>query len=165
MIPRDKLGPGWFTVLKASQADFNPSRPFLHHESLTKVYEKTQPIQTIYKQSGCVLLRGVLGEDELRHDTFDNALTSQVESEDNRLSCEDGIPEGDILKRYPRFVQPHRRPEVECGRLADSRLYSDGTKVFGHLILHFVWEFGWEDFLLGLQPRHHLDIAHSQMHW
>lgn len=80
----------------------------------------------LYGQHGAVLVPGVFTSDEV--ELIRHTFTSQVESSDRSLDNDDGVPDGDILKRYPRFVHPHRKPETEAGALArrllvDQRLF------------------------------------------
>lgn len=68
-----------------------------------------------YDEQGVVQLRGLLSADEVSQ--IRETFTRQVEADDS-LGHDDHVPDDDVLRRYPRFVHPHRHPEVECGRLA-----------------------------------------------
>lgn len=70
-----------------------------------------------YRRNGVVQVPGLLTAEEI--ETIKVAFTEQVER-DNSIGHDDGVPTDDPLARYPRFVQPHRRPELEVGRLARS---------------------------------------------
>lgn len=74
-----------------------------------------------YDRDGVVLVPGLLTPaevDEVRH-----SFTSHIEA-DVTLGFDDGLPDGDILRRYPRVIHPHRRTELEVGQLA-RRLMTD----------------------------------------
>lgn len=75
------------------------------HTSLTSHYAKI----------GVVKVPGLLKSDEV--DLIRDAFMDQVER-DNTVGHDDGVPDGDVLSRYPRFVHPHRHPELEVGKLA-----------------------------------------------
>jgi ectoine hydroxylase-related dioxygenase (phytanoyl-CoA dioxygenase family) len=68
-----------------------------------------------YRRNGVVHVPGLLTADEI--ETIKVAFTDQVER-DRSLGHDDGVPSDDPLARYPRFVQPHRRTDLEVGRLA-----------------------------------------------
>lgn len=68
-----------------------------------------------YAEDGVVLVRDVLEPAEV--DVLRDAFTTQVEH-DNSIGHDDGVPADDALARYPRFIHPHRRPDLEVGRLA-----------------------------------------------
>ncbi|WP_420110575.1 phytanoyl-CoA dioxygenase family protein [Pseudactinotalea sp.] len=67
-----------------------------------------------YAEDGVVHLTSILDRDEI--DTLRDAFMAQVTS-DSSLGHDDGVPKDDILARYPRFIHPHRHPELEVGRL------------------------------------------------
>ena len=86
-----------------------------------------------YKANGVILLRQLISPAEIQKTR--DVFMEQVET-DRSLGFDDSLPEGDILARYPRFVHPHRHPEVEAGRLArqlmtDPRLFDVATDLLG----------------------------------
>ncbi|KAJ5461921.1 phytanoyl-dioxygenase family protein [Penicillium daleae] len=69
-----------------------------------------------YEENGVVKIPGVLEIAEI--DAIREAFMAQVEVDSASLAHNDHVPADDILARYPRFVHPHRHPELEVGRLA-----------------------------------------------
>ncbi|MFE9043455.1 phytanoyl-CoA dioxygenase family protein [Streptomyces sp. NPDC007818] len=71
---------------------------------------------------------GVLRVDRLldgsETDAIRAAFMEQVERDREVLGADDGLPDDDVLARFPRFMQPHRRPDLPAGALA-RRLMSD----------------------------------------
>lgn len=70
-----------------------------------------------YREHGVLLVRAVLavGEVETLRETF----TAQVERDPTTCTLAgDAVSETDVLHRYPRLVQPHRRPDLPAGRAA-----------------------------------------------
>ncbi|MFG2504723.1 phytanoyl-CoA dioxygenase family protein [Streptomyces rubiginosohelvolus] len=51
-------------------------------------------------------------------------FVEQVGRDHEALGADDGLPDDDVLARFPRFMQPHRRPELAVGALA-RRLMTD----------------------------------------
>jgi len=68
-----------------------------------------------YEKYGVVSSTGLLNQDEV--DSIRSAFMDQVDR-DKSLGHNDGLPDNDILSRYPRFVHPHRHPELPIGKLA-----------------------------------------------
>ena len=68
-----------------------------------------------YSEHGVLKVPGLLNQDEV--DELRGAFMDQVEL-DNSIGHDDGIPDSDILGRYPRFVQPHRHSDLRVGQLA-----------------------------------------------
>lgn len=68
-----------------------------------------------YGRDGAVLVPELLTVAEV--DTIREVFTTSVEN-DPTLGFDDQLAEGDILRRYPRYVHPHRRPEDPPGALA-----------------------------------------------
>ncbi|KAJ5819347.1 phytanoyl-dioxygenase family protein [Penicillium riverlandense] len=69
-----------------------------------------------YEENGVVNIAGVLEPVEV--DAIRDAFMAQVEGDKASLAHDDNVPDDDILARYPRFVHPHRHPELGVGRLA-----------------------------------------------
>lgn len=89
-----------------------------------------------YRRDGVVTARSVLASDEV--ETIREAFMAEIEG-GVRLGWDDGVPSGDILARYPRLVQPHRRPDTEVGRLArryllDERLLGLASTLVGPVL-------------------------------
>src|SRR6478735_7363254 len=68
-----------------------------------------------YEERGVVQLSAVLSPAEVAE--IRGVFMDQVER-DNSLGRDDNIGPDDVLARYPRFVHPHRRTDLEVGRLA-----------------------------------------------
>lgn len=96
----------------------------------------TSSLADDYRRDGVAIARSVLGPDEV--DAVRDAFMAEIEG-GVRLGWDDGVPEGDILARYPRLVQPHRRLDTEVGRLArryllDSRLLDLAAELVGPVL-------------------------------
>jgi phytanoyl-CoA hydroxylase len=72
-------------------------------------------IATDYERDGVVQLRGLLTAAEVQE--IREAFMRQVEH-DTSIAHDDHVGADDVLARYPRFVHPHRHPDLEVGRLA-----------------------------------------------
>ncbi|GAB3926744.1 protein involved in biosynthesis of mitomycin antibiotics/polyketide fumonisin [Microlunatus endophyticus] len=86
-----------------------------------------------YHHDGIVQLPGLLGPDEVA--TIRAAFMDQV-TRDHSWAIDDGVPDDDVLARYPRFVHPHRHPDLEVGKLAldymlDPRIFDVVTSLIG----------------------------------
>ena len=86
-----------------------------------------------YDANGVILIRSLLSDEEITR--VRHVFTKQVET-DPSLNYDDGVPEEDALKQYPRFVHPHRHTEIEAGRLAkdlllDRRFYDIVEELIG----------------------------------
>ncbi|MFF2051059.1 phytanoyl-CoA dioxygenase family protein [Leifsonia sp. NPDC058194] len=68
-----------------------------------------------YDADGVVHVRGVLTPAEVAE--IREAFMQQVDA-DRSLGHDDNLGADDILARYPRFVHPHRHPDLAVGRLA-----------------------------------------------
>ena len=68
-----------------------------------------------YEQHGVVQLNGLLSHTEINE--IRDVFMTQVDH-DRSIAHDDSIPDDDVLARYPRFVHPHRRTDLENGRLA-----------------------------------------------
>jgi ectoine hydroxylase-related dioxygenase (phytanoyl-CoA dioxygenase family) len=75
----------------------------------------TSTVAEVYARDGIVQVPGVLSPAEVEQ--IKAAYMEQV-AVDHSLAIDDGVPAEDPLAKYPRFVHPHRRTEVEAGRLA-----------------------------------------------
>ncbi|MFC4949587.1 phytanoyl-CoA dioxygenase family protein [Pseudonocardia sp. GCM10023141] len=90
-------------------------------------------VAEVYERDGVVQVPGVLDRSEVER--LRAAYMSLVAA-DHSLAVDDGVPDGDPLARYPRFVHPHRRTDVEAGRLAmdlmlDGRILDVVTTLIG----------------------------------
>jgi len=93
----------------------------------------TTTVAEIYQEQGIVQVPGLLTTAEL--DRVRTVFMDQV-AVDNSLAHDDGVPSGDPLAQYPRFVHPHRREDLEAGRIAlelmlDSRILDVVTALIG----------------------------------
>jgi phytanoyl-CoA hydroxylase len=84
----------------------------------------TSTVAEVYERDGIVQVPGLIPAAEVEQ--IKAAFMSQVAA-DHSLAIDDGVPEGDPLASYPRFVHPHRRADVEAGAIAlelmlDSRI-------------------------------------------
>src|SRR5690606_31041189 len=77
--------------------------------------DRDADLTAAYRDNGVVHVPGLLTAEEI--ETIRVAFTDQVER-DNSIGHDDNVPADDPLARYPRFVQPHRRPDLEVGRLS-----------------------------------------------
>ncbi len=90
-------------------------------------------VAEIYQRDGIVQVPQLLSQTEI--DQIRTVFMEQV-AVDHSLAIDDGVPAEDPLARYPRFVHPHRQPEVEAGRLAlelmlDSRILNVVNSLIG----------------------------------
>ncbi|TDD61351.1 phytanoyl-CoA dioxygenase family protein [Kribbella antibiotica] len=81
-------------------------------------------VTEIYAAEGIVQVPQLLDSHQVEE--IRKAFMKQVET-DRSMDFDDGLPDGDPLARYPRFVHPHRRTDAEAGRIAldlmlDSRI-------------------------------------------
>ncbi len=72
------------------------------------------PAET-YARDGVVQVRGLLTSAEIAE--IRDVFMAQVES-DRTVGHDDNLAADDVLSRYPRFVHPHRRTDLEVGLLA-----------------------------------------------
>lgn len=68
-----------------------------------------------YQEHGVVHVRGLLSPEEVAE--IREVFMEQVDL-DRSIGYDDRIADDDILARYPRFIHPHRRTDLEIGRLA-----------------------------------------------
>ena len=87
-----------------------------------------------YDRDGVVQVEGLLDAVEIA--TIRKAYMEQVERDRTGVGVVDDLGEDDILSRYPRLVQPHRRPDLAVGVLArrylvDPRIVDVVTELVG----------------------------------
>ncbi len=87
----------------------------------------------IYRREGVVQVPQLLDDAEVER--LRSVFMDQVAA-DHSLAIDDGVPDDDPLARFPRFVHPHRRTDVEAGRLSlelmlDSRILDVVTALIG----------------------------------
>jgi phytanoyl-CoA hydroxylase len=87
----------------------------------------------IYRRDGIVQVPQLLDDAEIAQ--LRSVFMDQVAA-DHSLAIDDGVPDDDPLARFPRFVHPHRRTDVEAGRLSlelilDSRILDVVTALIG----------------------------------
>ena len=93
----------------------------------------TDVLAEIYRDEGIVQVPQVLSTAEVERI---RAVFMEQVAADHSLAIDDGVPDDDPLARYPRFVHPHRRPEVEAGKISlelmlDSRILDVVTALIG----------------------------------
>ncbi|WP_427890797.1 phytanoyl-CoA dioxygenase family protein [Kribbella sp. GL6] len=81
-------------------------------------------VAEVYQRDGIVQVPQLLEPAEVER--IRKVYMEQVEA-DLSLAHDDGVPDDDPLKKYPRFVHPHRRTDTEAGAIAldlmlDSRI-------------------------------------------
>ena len=86
-----------------------------------------------YDRLGVVQVRSLLSADDVAE--IREAFMDQVQR-DRSVGHDDHVPDDDPLKKYPRFVHPHRRIDLEVGRLSrrwmlDARIMSVVTELVG----------------------------------
>lgn len=91
------------------------------------------PLAEEYDRLGVVRVRSVLTAEEVAE--IREAFMDQVHR-DSSVGHDDHVPDNDPLKRYPRFVHPHRRTDLEVGRLSrrwmlDERIMGLVTELVG----------------------------------
>jgi len=87
----------------------------------------------IYRREGVVQVPQLLDDTEVER--IRSVFMDQVAA-DHSLAIDDGVPDDDPLARFPRFVHPHRRTDVEAGKLSlelmlDSRILDVVTALIG----------------------------------
>ncbi|QDP97421.1 phytanoyl-CoA dioxygenase family protein [Microlunatus elymi] len=75
-----------------------------------------------YDRDGVVQVNSVLSPAEI--DEIRDAFMQQVASDREALGAIQEVADDDILSRYPRFMQPHRRPDLPVGKIS-RRLMTD----------------------------------------
>lgn len=93
------------------------------------------PMQRAYRDSGIVALRAVFEPSEVRE--LREIFMAQVDSDRETFTLSGDVAAGDdVLRRYPRLVQPHRRPDLAAGAAAlacmlDRRLFAIAERLIG----------------------------------
>lgn len=82
---------------------------------MTSILTAPETAHDTFQRLGVIQLSGLITAEEIAE--IRDAFTSQIE-QDPSLGHDDHVADGDILKRYPRVVHPHRRPDLEAGRIA-----------------------------------------------
>ncbi|MFC9249502.1 phytanoyl-CoA dioxygenase family protein [Streptomyces sp. NPDC057136] len=87
-----------------------------------------------YAAEGVVQVEGLLSPSEV--EAIRSAYMDQVIRDRDSLSAHDGLAEDDVLARFPRLMQPHRRPGLEAGSIArrlmtDRRILDIVTELIG----------------------------------
>lgn len=103
-------------------------------ESMTLHTEPTSQRAERYAADGMVQVDGLLAPSEV--DTIRSAFMEQVVRDRHSLAARDHIGEDDVLARFPRFMQPHRRPGLTVGSIArrlmtDRRILDVVTELIG----------------------------------
>ncbi|TWD75253.1 phytanoyl-CoA dioxygenase PhyH [Kribbella amoyensis] len=93
----------------------------------------TSTLADIYRRDGIVQVPGLIEPAEIER--IRSVFMDQV-AVDHSLAIDDGVPAGDPLARFPRFVHPHRTPDLAAGQLAlelmlDSRILNVVTQLIG----------------------------------
>ncbi|CAM3610432.1 phytanoyl-CoA dioxygenase family protein [Occultella aeris] len=88
---------------------------------------------TDYARDGVLQVPAVFSAAEVEQ--IREAFMTQVGA-DRSLAIDDRVPDDDVLARFPRFVHPHRRPDLAVGLLAldvmlDRRLLDVVTDLIG----------------------------------
>jgi phytanoyl-CoA hydroxylase len=86
-----------------------------------------------YASDGVIMMRQLFTPAEIAE--IRDEFMAQVETSTD-LGGFDTVPDDDILARYPRFVHPHRHPELAVGRLSrrlmtDRRLFEVVEQLIG----------------------------------
>ena len=69
-----------------------------------------------YELDGVVQIDGLIGEAEIEQ--IRDAFMRQVDDDEEALGAVEEVRKDDVLARYPRFLRPHRRPDLPGGRIA-----------------------------------------------
>jgi ectoine hydroxylase-related dioxygenase (phytanoyl-CoA dioxygenase family) len=91
------------------------------------------PLADLYHREGAIQVPGLLSEPETQQ--IRAAFMDQVARE-HSLAIDDGVTGDDPLARFPRFIHPHRRTDLEVGRLSlqlmlDNRILDVVTELIG----------------------------------
>ena len=94
-----------------------------HHATLAEEFDRL----------GVIHVPAVFTPDEVAE--IREAFMAQVER-DSSIGHDDNVPESDPLAKYPRFVHPHRRTDLEVGRISrkwmlDERILDRVTAMMG----------------------------------
>ena len=87
-----------------------------------------------YQRDGVVQVRSVLSAAEV--DEIRDAFMAQVHTDRQTFGAMHEVADDDILSRYPRFMQPHRRPDLAVGAISrrlivDARILDLVTAAIG----------------------------------
>ncbi len=82
---------------------------------MTAILTRPDTARQRYDEQGVIQMRGLISPEEIAE--IRDVFTAQVEA-DTSFGHDDHLAEDDILRRYPRFVHPHRRSGTEVGRIA-----------------------------------------------
>lgn len=69
-----------------------------------------------FEADGFVHVRQLLDTSDV--DAIREAFTAQNQRDHSLLSATEVFDEADVLRRYPRIIQPHRRSDLDVGRIA-----------------------------------------------
>lgn len=99
--------------------------------NITPTTEK--PIAEQFDELGVLQMRALLSPEEVAE--IRDVFMEQV-ARDRSVGHDDHLPENDPLALFPRLVHPHRRPELEVGKLSrrwmlDPRIMSRVTELMG----------------------------------
>ncbi|SDD97166.1 phytanoyl-CoA dioxygenase family protein [Auraticoccus monumenti] len=91
----------------------------------TVMHSTTDSARKTYDELGVLQLRGLITPGEIAE--IRSAFMEQVQ-QDRTLGFDDHLSPDDVLRKYPRFVHPHRHPDTAMGRVArrlmlDRRLF------------------------------------------
>jgi phytanoyl-CoA hydroxylase len=93
---------------------------------------ETAPVGTTYREQfdhdGYLIVRGLLRPEEA---TFLRDYYTAIHDRKAIAGHDDGLPEGDILRRYPRLVHPHRTDDVSRRYMLDPRIAEVLWELFG----------------------------------
>lgn len=102
----------------------------------TSAIPESSSVADEYRRDGVATVRSLLAPQEV--DEIREIFMAEI-SLGVRLGWDDKVPDSDVLARYPRIVQPHRRVDTEVGRLArrymlDERLVGLASCVSGPVL-------------------------------
>ena len=102
--------------------------------ALSLAPESSDALHRRYQRDGVIQVDRLFSDAEV--ETVRTAFMSQVETDHRAVGAVDEVPADDILARYPRFMNPHRRPDLEIGRIArtlmtDTRILDVLTALVG----------------------------------
>jgi phytanoyl-CoA hydroxylase len=103
-------------------------------ETLVLPADDPAALRDRYQRDGVVQVNGVLSAEEI--DEIRTAFMQQVETDRDSLGATAEVADDQILSRYPRFMQPHRRPDLAVGQIArrliiDRRILDIATALVG----------------------------------
>ncbi|MCL2728666.1 MAG: phytanoyl-CoA dioxygenase family protein [Actinomycetia bacterium] len=102
--------------------------------ALSAAAEDGTVLRDRFDRDGVVQVDGLLPGNEI--DDVRAAFMARVDGDHAGLGAHDGVAPDDVLARYPRFMQPHRRTDLDVGRIArrlmtDRRLLDVVTTLIG----------------------------------